>query len=151
MLFVEETYNREPNAVQKSFLENFFLEIDDPNKRHVGRAQKVQASEARFLDAANPHPISENVRTIDQQYDAYVHGDYAPTMDLYHGRMVDGFALHGVSDARYIGSYRRELAKYTHRALNMLCGLAHRMGRDDIAHAMRESRRDLEKLPTYDR
>ncbi len=159
--FVDELIEKSRENVteaQRQFVDNYFIDdartieerLEDVGKRrginHNARRQKVQASEARLIGFDNPDRIKKITATVDDAFSGVVHGDYASSMEMYGGNPPH-FHTRGMP-VRYDG-YRHHVGIYVHRALNMFCGVAHKLGLGDLAHEIRELRREFEKSPAY--
>jgi len=88
--------------------------------------------------------------TIDIAYSMYVHGEFPSIMEMYGGGDPAGFHVRGMLGTRRIPIYRRELAHYTHRALNTFAGIAMVTYKlRDVGDALIATRRDLEASDAY--
>lgn len=158
IMFVEEAVRTgQPTADQQRFIEQFFTEetvsveemmaSDRRGPRRVER-RAVQASEARvlgeFSDSGPGGRVRRLSRTIDDVYSKYIHGSYPTAMELYEGGDNEGFLLSGTLGTPHIQTYRRELARYTQRSLNILATIAAGLGLIDLMQRLVETRRRLE-------
>jgi hypothetical protein len=70
-------------------------------------------------------------------------------MQLHVGGLSDGFAVTGIPNR--IPEYRKELANYVHRTLNVMGFVAHGLGLDDVREEPIDKRRAFEVTPAYAR
>lgn len=163
IMFVEEAVRTgQPTADQQRFIEQFFAEetvsveemmaSDTPGPRRVER-RAIQASEARvlgeFSETGPGGRLRRIVKTIDDVYSKYVHGAYPTVMELYVGGDNEGFRIRGTLGTPHIPTFRRELAHYTHRSLNVLASIAHGLGLEELTPRLLEARRNLEASDAY--
>ncbi len=159
MLFLQEAdKSGKPTADQQRLIDEFFAEEDvnvdemmkTPKQRgHVPR-KKVQAAEARVLLPENPDRLKKMVHAIDSVYSMYVHGDYLSVMEMYEGGDRERFRVRGMLGTPRIPVYRRELAHYTHRALNTFVGTAAiAFNLRDVAEMLLVARHKLEAASAY--
>lgn len=161
IVFVDESIEKGVENVtesQRQFIDKYFVDdartveeqLADGGKprgiNHNARRQKVQASEARLIGFENPDRMKKMVATIDDALSGVVHGDYASAMEMFGGNPPH-FHTKGMP-VRYDG-YRHHVGIYVHRALNVFCGVAYKLGHADLAHKIREIRRDFEKTSAY--
>ncbi|HEV2283798.1 MAG TPA: hypothetical protein VGX75_15545, partial [bacterium] len=86
---------------------------------------------------------------VDNTYSGFVHGSQASIMDLYEGGDRERFRVHGMLGTQRIPTYRRELAHYTHRALNTLGVIALFMRLLDLGDHLFEARIAFEASEAY--
>jgi hypothetical protein len=157
--FIDEILEKGAENVtqaQREFVELYFVDdartieerLEDSVKKinHNARRQKVQASEARLLGFGDPDRVKKIAATIDKAFSGYIHGDYQTAMEMYGGPNPH-FHTHGMP-VRFT-EYRRHIGIYVHRALNEFCGVAHKLGLEELAYRLREMRREFEKSPAY--
>ncbi len=144
--FVKDAMDTTPNAVQRKFIDGYF--ITDGTSQHVGRKQKVQASEGRFYGDLNnnPHHFTESVRAIDSMWDMYVHGDYEPVMELCEG---NGFYTSGTQNLYRLRNYRKNIAIYVHRSFNIFFEFSYDLELLQLAEELAIHRSEFEKTDAY--
>jgi hypothetical protein len=165
IVFADEIIERglaNATVAQREWLEGYFVDEKrttdemladsvDPARRanHLKRRQKVQASQARVIGGDNPFHVKKIVKTIDDAWSGVVHGNYQSVMEMYGGETLDDarFRMDGVPTRRT--SYRHFIGLLVHNALNEFFKVAVNLGLNDLAHELRELRREFEKSPAY--
>lgn len=124
---------------------------DWPRTQRVER-KKIQASQDRVLGRYVPEApelVKRIARAVDNTYSGFVHGSQASIMELYEGGDRERFRVHGMLGTQRIPTYRRELAHYTHRALNTLGVIALFMRLVDLGDHLFEARIAFEASEAY--
>jgi len=70
-------------------------------------------------------------------------------MEMYGGGALDTAHFHTKGIPARFSEYRHYLGLQVHLALNMFFKVAYNLGHDQLAHHLREMRREFEKSPAY--
>lgn len=152
VLFADEPIEKGvTTAEQQKEFDFFFRDFrDDTEKRRAGtftefrpEKNKVQASQARALGPENPHDTKLLVKTIDDSFSGYVHGDIPTIMEMYVGG--HGFSMRGMQETPRMAEFRSALARVIHNGLNSVLGMAIRSGQPELAEQLRRRRIALEE------
>ena len=146
----------------KRFLEEYFFDnnrtteemLEDsvnPTRKvdFTKHRQKMQASEARLLGGDDPHHIKKTVKTIDDAWSGVVHGSYQSVMEMYGGESIETAHFEAGGTGARFSPYRHHIGLHVHHALNEFCKVAYNLGHNQLAHHLREMRREFEKSPAY--
>lgn len=115
----------------------------------LGRRKKVQASQARTFGGANPFDIKQKVATIDNAWSGVVHGNYNSVMEMYGGTSIEKSYFHTEGVPARFSQYRHFLGLLVHNSINQFFKVAYNLGLEELAHNLRELRREFEKSPAY--
>jgi hypothetical protein len=139
-IFVDEGLNAESamTSAQRAFIETYFLEYDDPNKKHINRTQKVGAAKGRKFNPEDPYEVVQLSQNIRKLLDACVHGESGPVMDIYVENTHSGgrFEMLGVSDLSAVAIHRLMLAFHVQMVCATAYELALRLKVDDVAQRL---------------
>jgi hypothetical protein len=146
----------------KQFLEDYFFDNnrtteemleDSVNPRRKvdfkKHRQKMQASEARFLGGDDPHHIKKVSKTIDDAWSGVVHGSYQSVMEMYGGDSIETAHFEAGGTGARFSDYRHHIGLHVHHALNQFFKVAYNLGHTELAHHLREMRRQFEDSPAY--
>lgn len=153
---LEGVYNGQSDAHIR-FIENFFIfdtrtgeeMLANTRQRPQTSRRRIQAAQGRHYSPENPHRTTQIARVVDNVYSSIVHGSYQSVMELYEGG-AERFRVRGMLGTPRILLYRKELANYTHRALNTLAEVAHYLGLTDVFDTLISHRREFEASEAYE-
>jgi hypothetical protein len=149
VIFVEEARRTdEPTAVQRRFIENYFLESSNPEKQHVTRRQKVRTAEGRFL-SEDWYTVADITKHIDVSLDSYVHGEYGPSMDLFVKGKNSRFEVFGVNGTPGLTTFRLIVGMLAHRAYCLFIMLASAWNMPHLAQCLAVELRSFQNSEPY--
>lgn len=157
IVFVQDGVENAETSDHRRFVEQFFTfetrtgeeMVADTTQRSQVPRRRIQAAQGRILNPENPHRMRQLARAVDNVYSGFVHNSYQSAMELYEGS-TERFRVRGMWDTPRIPVYRKELANYTHRALNTLSEVAFHLGLTDVFQRLRGTRQALEVSPAYE-
>jgi len=154
IVFVEDGIENEETSDHRRFIEQFYtfetrtgeeMVANTTQPAQVSR-RSIQAAQGRILNPDNPHRMRQLSRAVDNVYSGFVHNSYQSAMELYEGG-DERFCVRGMWGTPRIPVYRKELATYTHRALNTIGEVAFHLGLEDVFRTLRQRRREFEASP----
>lgn len=157
--FLHEAHQSgKPTADQQRFVDLFFAE-DTRSLEEILRGQKrsgwvarkkIYAAEARWLSPKDPERVARSLAAIGDVLNRYTHGSYQTIMELYEGG-TEKFRVRGMMGTPRIGTFRQQIAQYTHRSLNIFSLVALALGLQDLHERLLETRRAFQKSSVYQR
>jgi hypothetical protein len=140
--FVEEGLENDMTPQHNEFVESFFtLEL---------RSNEDMAAVQGLLPARrNSHRTRKIFRVVANQYSGVTHGSYQSVMEMYEGS-TEHFMLAGMLNTPRIPEYRKELANYTHRALDVLGRVAYGQRLTYLFESLTTCRMALEASSAYE-
>ena len=141
---------------QKEMLDSFFAgeirsakDLMDTHKKQPGVSRKkVYAELGRLLKPDDPDRIQRIVKTLEEAYSGYIHGQYPHIMELYNG-YTRTFHTKGMLGTPRIPEHTGELARTLHQALNQFAAIASSWDLQDFAEKLVNARISLETSGVY--